>query len=297
MTLASRWAAWLDVQPRRAYSRRRGRIRLQFVATRRATLRTVDVGDRGARAIVFACDPPNVIEHYEPLLARLQSAAFRVVCLELPGFGFSRAHDPSALSLEGAGTSVAEALIALQVERATLVFPCVTGFVALGLAARRPDLVANLVLSQFASWSETLRWIDRLDRRRWLRAPLVGQLGLRALKYQVTRSWYDVAVAGAARRESFLQTAENALEDGAGLALASLFQSMVQAKAPRLEPVHQPTLLLWDRYGVRSHRRTDTRSALSYFAHSEIQTVSGAGHFPDLEHPDSWLVWLESQRG
>ncbi len=53
----------------------------------RATLRVRSASGVGP-PIVFLIDPPNTVEHYDALIQILAQHA-RVVCVELPGFGFS----------------------------------------------------------------------------------------------------------------------------------------------------------------------------------------------------------------
>ncbi|MET5020835.1 alpha/beta hydrolase, partial [Burkholderia pseudomallei] len=38
--------------------------------------------------IVLVCDPPSVVEHFDPLISHVAPHA-RIVCFEPPGFGFS----------------------------------------------------------------------------------------------------------------------------------------------------------------------------------------------------------------
>jgi pimeloyl-ACP methyl ester carboxylesterase len=59
--------------------------------------------------VVLACDPPNVIEHYDDVF-RLLAPSYRVLCLELPGFGFSRPVPGFRFTIDEYGATVEEVL-------------------------------------------------------------------------------------------------------------------------------------------------------------------------------------------
>jgi len=61
---------------------------IRTLLTSRGRMRVRDVG-HGARSLVFVCDMPMLIEHHAELFALLRED-FRVLCLELPGLGFSQ---------------------------------------------------------------------------------------------------------------------------------------------------------------------------------------------------------------
>ena len=65
-----------------------GRPDVRLVGTAAGAVRVRDGGGPGP-AVVVACDPPNVVEHYDGVFALL-AREHRVVCWEMPGFGFSR---------------------------------------------------------------------------------------------------------------------------------------------------------------------------------------------------------------
>ena len=76
--------------------------------------------------VVFVPDGPNVIEHYEAVFALL-SPRRRVVCFDMPDFGFSLPTPTYAHSLDQGANAVIGVLDALEIERATLAFSCANG--------------------------------------------------------------------------------------------------------------------------------------------------------------------------
>src|ERR1700754_1982924 len=58
-----------------------------FLQTPFGALRIRDSGGH-LPSIIFACDAPNVLEHYDSIFDLL-SPSHRLICVEMPGFGFS----------------------------------------------------------------------------------------------------------------------------------------------------------------------------------------------------------------
>ena len=256
---------------------------VRFVELPQATLR-VRVAGTGPVALVIVPDPPNVIEHYDRLIALL-APHLRVVCCEAPGFGFSRPAPGFDFSPASQAASMAALLARLALGPYLLAFPCFAGLVAVQLAAEHPELVNGLVIVQTPAWSEALGWVRRIDRRGLLQTPWLGQLAMSFGKRRVARGWYRAALPPGADPAPFLAPALAAFERGGTYCLASAFQAACRTPAPRLGPVRQPALVVWGG-ADRTHRRTDKRSILEYVPRADWVDFAAAGHFPDLEQPE-----------
>ena len=256
---------------------------VRFVELQQATLR-VRVAGTGPVALVIVPDPPNVIEHYDRLIALL-APHLRVVCCEAPGFGFSRPAPGFDFSPASQAASMGALLARLALGPYLLAFPCFAGLVAVQLAAEHPELVNGLVIVQTPAWSEALGWVRRIDRRGLLQTPWLGQLAMSFGKRRVARGWYRAALPPGADPAPFLAPALAAFERGGAYCLASAFQAACSTPAPRLGPVRQPALVVWGG-ADRTHRRTDKRSILEYVPRADWVDFAAAGHFPDLEQPE-----------
>ena len=248
-----------------------------------ATLRLRAAG-RGAHTIVFATDPPNVIEHYDRLF-ELLTPHLRIVCFELPGFGLSfpkGRFDPSPAA--GVGL-LARLLDRLGTGPCVLAIPCAAGLISLALARDRPDLVSKLVLIQTASWPEEIAWSRRIDSRNLLGTPILGQLLMALGKRKVARGWYAAAAPDRETAGRFDAVAQERFDHGAGYCLASAFQALRRAPVPDFGVLRQEALVLWG-LADRTHRRTDRRSPLAFLPGARIVELEGAGHFPELERPE-----------
>jgi pimeloyl-ACP methyl ester carboxylesterase len=248
-----------------------------------SVLRVRVVGERGP-TLVIVPDPPNVIEHYDGLIALLAPER-RVVCVEAPGFGFSVPAPDFDYALARQTAVLAEVLRRLGRGPYVLAFPCFAGLLAVKLALEHPGFVSGLVLVQTPSWDEELRWVGRVDARGLLRRPWLGQVVMGFNKRSVARGWYRAALPREADQTPFLKPALAAFDKGACYCLASAFQAALREKTPGLRPVRQPALVVWGE-ADRTHRRTDKRSILQYVPHADWAAFAEAGHFPDLEQPE-----------
>jgi pimeloyl-ACP methyl ester carboxylesterase len=257
---------------------------------RTAVLRVHDSG-AGRRAIVIAPDPPNTIEHYAEVISLLEPS-YRVLCFDLPGFGFSYPRRGFRFTVEHVSGVVSELLDRARVRRATLAMSCMGAFVSLDLAARRPDLVDRLVLSQVASADQMRQWVARISLRGTLTTPLLGQLLNHAVRRRMARGWYGVSVPARQDRAMYVEPAVQALRLGANFCLASAFQAFL--REPVTYPkVGQDAILLW---GVDdpTHRRTDPASALEHVPGATVVSCGECGHFPHLKDPTVLPRWVEA---
>jgi pimeloyl-ACP methyl ester carboxylesterase len=237
----------------------------------------------GPHTIVFAADPPIVIEHYDELY-RLLGNEFRVIVLEMPGFGFSIPRAELQFGFTETNDLIARALRELVGGPCLLAFPCVSAYCAIDIAARHPDLVRGLVVIQAPSWPEQLRWRHARDSSGVLMKPVIGQLMLRILRRRIPAMWFSAAVGHRERLQNLVETADVALANGACFCLASVFQRYMSDEVPPLGPVRCPSLIVWGE-ADRSHRRTDKQSTLRLLPDAELVRFSEAGHFPELEEP------------
>lgn len=264
----------------RAEARASTRTGMKLVEVDGAIIRTRDVGD--GQPIVLMPDPPNVIEHHDALVASLEKR-YRVVCFELPGFGFSVPPRGFGFSVDEYAHLAVGLFSELGLDRPIWASSCLPSYVGLRVAARHPGLLSGLVCGQAPSWDEELRWASRIDRPRILSRPVVGQLFMRVASQRVAAGWYEAA-APPARREQMAMMALDALRHGGAYSLASLFQRFFSG-AERLGPVDIRSVFVWGEVD-RTHRKTDRGSVRENARHPKIVEFAESAHFPDLEEPE-----------
>lgn len=252
-----------------------------------------------ARTLVFAVDPPNALEHYAQTFVALQKSA-RLVAFEPPGFGRSTAPRGYKHAPEEAADVVIALLERLAAPRpAVLAFPCMSAYVALHVAAKRPDLVGGLVLMQAPSWEQERAWADRVDKRGVLRTPVLGQAALLFQGDPLVKRWYEAAVADPERAHHMSALAIELLDHGAKFPLASAFQASFSRGGAAAPPVNDrtPTLLVWGA-ADKSHKKSDPESAREHAPGADVVVIEDAGHFPELETPvrfrDEVMRWMDA---
>lgn len=252
----------------------------------------------GPNTVVFLCDAPNAIEHYDALLRQVRSSGYRGLVIEMPGFGCSYPKHSYSFSLEAQSAVLSDALTGLGVFDACLVAPCVTAYSGLRLAEMRPDLVRNLCLIQAPSWQDECAWARRIDRA-FLRVPVVGQLIMASFAQRVTDKWYHAAMRDPDQTRAFSIIGRRRLEDGGCFSLASLTQCWFGASEPVFGERQDRTLVIWGAHD-RTHNATDKWSILQYASAATRQVIENAGHSPELEQPtQTWgriQEWLLRSR-
>lgn len=262
-----------------------------FLALPDCTLRYRLAGS-GSRTIVFCTDPPVPLEVYDELIAQL-APDFRVLVVEPPGFGFSLPRLGMDFTAESATRALIALLDHLRLGPAILAFPCVPAYIALLIAAQRPELVSALVLMQAPCWREELRWKQRRDPKNILGRPWIGQLLLRLLRRNRAGQWYALALGRRSLRVPFTEETLRGLDHGACFSLASAFQKFLTDDAPRFGPVRQPALVVWGD-ADRSHAQTDKDSIRELLPQAQILHWAQAGHFPELEAPREFAAAMRN---
>jgi pimeloyl-ACP methyl ester carboxylesterase len=244
----------------------------------------------GAPTIVFAPDPPNLIEHYDALMERL-APRVRVLCFELPAFGLSFPDARFDFSLDRQAATLEQLLRDLALGPYVSAISCAAGLVALRLAARAPDLIERIVVIQTPSLAEEIKWAQRVDSNGLLARPFVGQALMAAAKRRVARGWYRAAIPDRATAARFDAVAQEGFDRGARYCLASGFQALRRGPAPEQAALRQPALVLWGN-ADRTHRKTDKRSLDGVLPDARHVAFEEAGHFPELEQPERFASEL-----
>lgn len=261
------------------------------IATPVGAVRVFDSAGAGP-CVVIVPDGPNVIEHYAALIGLL-TPHVRVVCFDMPGFGYSWPSAGYRHSLDEGANTVLGVLAQLGIARATLAFSCANGFYALRAAHLAPERIASLVLSQTPSLSAMHAWTERIVPRP-LGIPVLGQLAGWALRRKAAGGWYKMALPKATDRRPWQHTALKALDDGACFCLAGVVQGLKRERVDALLAVSTPCTLIWGDKDY-SHQPTDPRSLLTCAPGAEIVHFEDCGHFPDVEQPARYADILLAQ--
>ena len=258
---------------------------MKLLATHAGVLRVLDTEGQKPPLIIVP-DGPCVIEHYSDLISLL-SPDFRVVCFDLPGFGFSYPALRYDFSVVQAADVVVEVMDLLGIEDASLAFTCANGFIALRVAQSYPHRISCLILGQTPSFQSMRQWDERIVPR-ILHVPYVGQAIVIGLSRKFSSGWYHNALPKSSKHKAeLIDYADQALKAGGCFCLASLVQGLDCTQNSDISEISAPTLLI---YGNRdpSHRQTNFSSLRDHVPEAEIVTFEQCGHFPDLEQPQDY---------
>jgi pimeloyl-ACP methyl ester carboxylesterase len=244
-------------------------------------LRLRDTGPRDAPALILLHGFGASLETWEPWAQSL-SARFRVVRLDVPGFGLTGA-DPAGDYSDARAAGILLGLMAqLGIDRVSLVGNSLGGRIAWNFAADHPGRVERLVLISpdgFAS--------PGFDYGKAPDVPLM----MRALPYVAPRFMLRANLAAAYADPKALseatvtRTRDMMLAPGVRRAiLARTSETILREPAPRLARITAPTLLLW---GERDAMIPISNAAdyLRHLSNAHLVRLPTLGHVPFEEDP------------
>ena len=252
-------------------------------------VRLRDTGPRDAPAVILLHGLGASLETWEPW-ARALSTRYRVIRLDLPGFGLTGA-DPTG---DYADTRTIRILIdlmdRLKVDRASLIGNSLGGRIAWNFAALHPERVARLVLISPDGFASPGFAYD---------TPPKTPLMMRALPYIAPRGLLKSSLAAAyARPQALSDTTVTRYRDmmlapGVRTAiLARMERTILHDPAPILARVTAPTLLLW---GEKDAMIPIANAAdyLRLLPHATLVRLPNLGHVPFEEDPAGSLPPVE----
>jgi pimeloyl-ACP methyl ester carboxylesterase len=257
-----------------------------YVTVDGVRLRLRDTGPRNAPTVLLLHGFGASLETWEPW-ARTLSAQYRVIRLDLPGFGLTGPDPTGDYSDAREVRILADLMDHLGVARASLIGNSLGGRLAWTFAARYPDRVTRLVLVSpdgFASpgfaYGQApkvplmMRALPFVAPRGLLKANLAVAYGHPETLTEATLTRYrDLLLAPGVRRAILARTGQVILTD----------------PAPILKHIETPTLLLW---GEKDHmipisNADDYRRDLP---HATLVRLPNLGHVPFEEDPAASLA-------
>jgi pimeloyl-ACP methyl ester carboxylesterase len=252
-------------------------------------LRLRDTGRRDAPAVILLHGFGSSLDTWEPW-ARALSARFRVIRLDLPGFGLTGPDPSGDYSDDRAARILTGLMDQMGIVRASLVGNSLGGRIAWTFAARHPDRIARLVLVSPDGFASPGFAYD---------TPPETPLMMRALPYVAPRAMLKASLAPAYVRPDALSEAtvtryrDMMLAPGVRRAiLARLEQTILRDPVPTLARIQTPTLLLWG----EKDAMIPIANAADYLRHmpnARLVRLPGLGHVPFEEDPATSLPPVE----
>ena len=246
--------------------------------------------------------PPVVLVHgyaassfsYRETIPAL-APRFRVLAVDLPGFGYSDRSTQHDMSLDAQVTILRRWMGRLRIGPALVVGHSLGGAVAMRLAAAHPELVERLVLvgSIEPDWSRQggrtrplLRLAQPLVRLSIVLGTATTRLTMRRLVYD-ERHLTRPVLAGYRRPRRI---------KGSVAAIERMVQHTAADRSVSPAEVHQPALLLWGDHDRTVPLAVGERLAQS-LPNAELAVIRQAGHLVLEERPSeanaALLRWIE----
>jgi pimeloyl-ACP methyl ester carboxylesterase len=262
------------------------RLRFRTVVTRRARLSTLEAG---IGPPVLAIHGLGGTKGSFLLTVAALAGRFRVVAVDLPGFGDSDKPIGAAYDAHFFAEAMIDLLDALEIDRADFIGNSLGGRVALEVALRDPERVGRLaLLAPSLAWRRPRRWAPALRLVR----PELGlvQLAPRAVVQAVVQRIIPGADEGwtAAGVDEFLRAYQTPAGRAAFYAAArQIYLEAPQGDSgfwPRLRELQPDGLFIWGRHDtlVPIAFARHVAEALPQARHVELD----CGHVPQMERPE-----------
>lgn len=252
----------------------------------------------GAPVLLLVHGSSSTLRTWDAMVPLLK-ARYRVIRYDVPGLGLSD-DVPDSVVAATAPAEIAEGLLAqLGVKRVTVVGVSSGGTLGVFLAARRPDLVERLVISNAPS--------DPVDTSHLVPTPewAAAQARAKTNGYQDADFWSQFLSFFAGDGKRIDQATRLHFYDFNRRAPHKNFIAMIAkvGDAPKaraaMSAVKVPTLLIWG--GSDALLPTSAgRTLYSYLANAEPALVylPDVGHFPPIETPGRFTTvmraWIEA---
>lgn len=235
------------------------------------------------------------LEDWDPQFERL-SADYRVIAVDVPGFGFSdRPDGPITLSTFAKGVLGTVDVLG-ETRPLHIVGNSLGGAIAMQTLAHRPDRVASLALINSAGFGREVTILLRI-----LAMPVIGPLATRrtsrAAAGMLERACYaDSSLASRERIDRAMAIAAKPhhgqvmLATAVELATARGVKPGWRRQLAAFAALHpRPTMVMWGDQDkvLPAHHIDEARRVLP---HAETHLLSGIGHMPQIERPDEFAA-------
>ncbi|MFN3449097.1 MAG: alpha/beta fold hydrolase [Roseococcus sp.] len=279
--IGAAWWLYTPDAPRAALEARWAAPPSRFVEAAGLRLHVRDTGPREAPAVLFLHGFGSSLHTWDEVAAALEDG-FRVIRLDLPGFGLTGPDPAGDYSDSRAGAVLAALLDALGVGRAHVVGSSMGGRIAWRFAAEHPERVARLVLMAPDGFASPGLDYGKPARIGPLMRLLPFTLPRALVKAGMAPAYADPAALSEARVERY-----HAMLVAPGVRraiLARMRQHILVPPEPFLARIAAPTLLLW---GEKDAMVPAAHAAdyLRVLPDARSVVLPGIGHVPMEEAP------------
>lgn len=211
---------------------------------------------------------------------------FRVITLDLLGFGLAQPTDGKAVTMENYADQVKALLDQLQIKKAIIGGESLGGYIALAFLQKYPDRVNGLVLSNTQSIADTP---EAKEKREATAIEVLEQGTSKFITNLLPKLLSPTATV--AQQNSLKKIVESQHPN----AIASALRGMAQRSDTSniLANSTLPVLVITsDQDSLVSPEQSQQMHALA--KKSQLITVADAGHLSSFEQPEQWNAAVES---
>lgn len=251
-----------------------------FAFANRSVEGEISYTDTGSGSPVILIHPfPTDLNLWQPQREGLKSH-FRVITLDLLGFGKSPSVDGKAITMTEYADEVKQLLDQLHIDKAVVGGESMGGYVALAFLEKYPDRVSGLVLSDTQSISDT----EEAKKKREASAVDVLTNGTAGL----IKDFLPKALSPTAS-DAMREYLKSIFESQSRFAVASGLRGMAMRKdlSQVLKETNLPVLIISGNDDVViSPLQSEAMHRLA--KNSKLVKIANAGHLSSLEKPDEW---------
>lgn len=254
-----------------------------FTSVSGVRMRYVDHGKVGAPVVVLLHGFASSLDTWSVVMPALEKKGFRVIALDLKGFGWT--DRPEGDYSPDAQAKLVYALLDQRgVQSASFVAHSWGSSVALAAAVQQPDRVNRLAMYDAWVYEEQLPTFFH-----WARADGLGET-MFALWYKerpddkIAQAFYDPKLV----TEKLVEEVEAALDrpGTVAAALAAVRGQRYAALQAKYRTVKKPTILLWGREDAVTPLRFGERLSKE-MSDAKLVVYPQCGHFPMIEAKDA----------
>lgn len=281
LLIAAAWWLYTPDKPRAALEARYAAAPSQFAELDGLRLHLRDTGPRGAPAVLLLHGFGSSLHSWEEVAGALDRD-FRVIRLDLPGFGLTGADATGDYSDARSHAVILALMQRLGLERLALVGSSMGGRIAWSFAAAHPDRVSRLVLMAPDGFASPGIGYEQPPRVPALMRVLPYTLPEGMLRGSLRPAYGDPKVMTEAL---FARHRDMMLAPGVRQAILDrMGQHVLRQPEPLLARIRVPVLLLWgDRDAMVPV--TNAQDYLRALPDARLVTLPGIGHVPMEETP------------
>ncbi|WP_131783768.1 alpha/beta fold hydrolase [Legionella gresilensis] len=230
---------------------------------------------------------PLVLIHAFPTDKRLWSLQekglvkkFRIISLDLWGFGESSSVDGSTISMIHYADEIHQLLDYLHIEKAIIGGESMGGYIALAFLEKYPSQVEGLVLSNTQANDDDL---DTKASREKLATEIIEKGSDEYVKKFLTKALSPKATESTKAYLSHILVSQKPVALASALRGMAIRNKMFHALANTNIPI---LIITSDQDMIISSQRSEEMHAVA--KNSQLITISNAGHLSNLEQPEQW---------